>query len=208
MAPRVSKEYKKTRREQIVEAAAECFARKGFHQTTMKDICKAASMSPGAVYRYFKGKEEIIKALAEAKLRHNLSLLAPAKERQDTFNALQELADVFFAMLEEPDKNLVRLDIELYAEALRNKKILKVVRRNLDEHMAVLLDIVKTAQSRGNIADDLDPEALARVMISFFDGLALQRGIDPDADIWSYVSVIKTIMQRAIFTQGAPQEGE
>ena len=41
-------------------AAIACFTRKGFHQTTMDDICEGAGLSPGAVYRYFASKDEII----------------------------------------------------------------------------------------------------------------------------------------------------
>jgi AcrR family transcriptional regulator len=62
MAPKVTEAHVEARREQILEAAAACFSRKGFHQTTMQDICEAAQLSPGAVYTYFPSKESIITA--------------------------------------------------------------------------------------------------------------------------------------------------
>lgn len=46
------------RKEQVLRAAADGFARKGIHQTTMQDICEASGMSAGALYRYFRtGKQ-------------------------------------------------------------------------------------------------------------------------------------------------------
>jgi AcrR family transcriptional regulator len=59
--PKVLPEYLELRRQQILDAAAACFSRRGFHQTTMHDICGEAELSPGAVYRYFSSKEEIIR---------------------------------------------------------------------------------------------------------------------------------------------------
>src|SRR5512141_1828028 len=60
--PKVTEEYADTRRRQIIDAAYRCFARKGFHQTTMRDIYAETGLSAGAVYNYFKSKEEIIEA--------------------------------------------------------------------------------------------------------------------------------------------------
>ena len=52
------------RRQQILEAAMLCFAKCGFHQTSMHDISAEAGISVGLIYRYFKNKEEVIAALA------------------------------------------------------------------------------------------------------------------------------------------------
>jgi len=53
------------RRDEILVAAQACFARAGFHQTSMQEICSEAQMSPGNLYRYFRSKEDIIAAIAE-----------------------------------------------------------------------------------------------------------------------------------------------
>src|SRR2546426_7751892 len=50
--PKVTDAHLEARRQQILDAATECFARKGFHRSTMHDICQMAELSPGAVYRY------------------------------------------------------------------------------------------------------------------------------------------------------------
>src|SRR5258708_25921276 len=53
------------RRGEILAAAQTCFARSGFHQTSMQEICAEAGMSPGNLYRYFRSKEDIIAGIAE-----------------------------------------------------------------------------------------------------------------------------------------------
>ena len=60
--PKVSDRYLEERRQQILGAAVACFARQGFHRTTMKDIYSECGLSPGAVYDYFKSKDDIIVA--------------------------------------------------------------------------------------------------------------------------------------------------
>ena len=56
--PRVSDEHLAARRQQILDAARACFLRNGFHATSMQDVIGEAGLSVGAVYRYFKSKNE------------------------------------------------------------------------------------------------------------------------------------------------------
>src|SRR3989304_6177982 len=55
--PKVTEAHLEARRSQILDAAWTCFARKGYHQATMQDICQESGLSPGAIYRYFESKE-------------------------------------------------------------------------------------------------------------------------------------------------------
>jgi AcrR family transcriptional regulator len=66
------------RRQQVLDAAFACFARQGFHQTTVDDICRESELSPGVVYKYFRSKEEIIEAVCEGCQQANTPLIDPA----------------------------------------------------------------------------------------------------------------------------------
>ena len=63
--PKLKPEVQTARREHILDAAERCFARAGFHRTTMHDICKEAGVSPGALYVYFDSKEALIAGISE-----------------------------------------------------------------------------------------------------------------------------------------------
>ena len=65
LMPRVDDQYLESRRREIVDAAMTCFSREGFHRTTMQDIVRETGLSAGAIYRYFKSKEDIVAAIAE-----------------------------------------------------------------------------------------------------------------------------------------------
>ena len=66
--PRVTEEHRAGRRAEILTAAARLFAANGFHATSMADIISESGLSAGAVYRYFRSKEELIAAVAETAL--------------------------------------------------------------------------------------------------------------------------------------------
>ena len=62
--PKVSDAHRAARYEQILDAAIRCVGREGFHRTTMAHVIAESGLSAGAVYGYFKGKEDLIKAIA------------------------------------------------------------------------------------------------------------------------------------------------
>ena len=77
--PKLKPDTQRARREHILEAAELCFARAGFHRTTMQDICKEAAVSPGALYVYFDSKEALIAGICErerAEFAENFASLA------------------------------------------------------------------------------------------------------------------------------------
>lgn len=63
--PKIAEEARAARRDQIIAAAVGCFARSGYHVTTMADVAEAAGVSKGTPYLYFPGKEALFIALYE-----------------------------------------------------------------------------------------------------------------------------------------------
>jgi AcrR family transcriptional regulator len=56
-------------REQLLEAAMELFATRGFHATSMKDLASAAGVSPPSIYNHFASKESVLAAALAEGLR-------------------------------------------------------------------------------------------------------------------------------------------
>ena len=74
--PKVKPETLAIRREEILQAAETCFARQGFHQTTIQDVIRKSGLSAGCIYGHFASKEELIQAIGESRHARDSVLLA------------------------------------------------------------------------------------------------------------------------------------
>src|SRR5262245_34833828 len=82
-------DHSEDRRRQITIAAITCFARRGFHPTTMQDISAEADISVGLIYRYFESKDAIIAFMASAHLEDLNRVLEQARSAPSLFEALE-----------------------------------------------------------------------------------------------------------------------
>lgn len=177
--PKVSKEYLTSRREEILDAALVCFSRDGFHRTTMRDIVSESGLSPGAIYNYFKSKEEIVEAIASQRQTKEKRLVRDAIEAGPPGNSLLRIRDAFLDELNSPKERLRRrVSVQLWAEAQRDPNIRKLVRRSFEEPRKLIFEVLSAAQKEGALATSIDLDALASFLIAAFHGLVLQREWD------------------------------
>jgi AcrR family transcriptional regulator len=199
--PKVLPEYLETRRQQIIDAAAACFARGGFHRTTMQDICGEAELSPGAVYRYFQSKEDIIQAMCTRGHEEDVEAIREALKLNDTVAIMDELIRLFFSGVE--DREFCALMVELISEAKHNQPIGESVLKGWHSILEPLSDLVRQAQDRGEINPALDARAVTRVMLGVYQGLVLQNLLEPGMDIEGYVQTTRALFQGSFWRGGS-----
>jgi len=204
--PKVNEEYLKERREHILKSAKSCFARGGFHKTTMRDIQKKASLSAGAVYRYFKSKEEIIEAIAQQDLEERVDLIGKTTQGSDPASRFEKLAEGFFSLLERKDKPFVGVELELWAEAQRNPKIMEIQRKSLETIKQRFAALIQAGQKNGELFADFNPEAAAHFLISIRRGLVAQLAVNKKIDIGEYTATITRILLRGLLVRKAGKE--
>jgi TetR/AcrR family transcriptional regulator, transcriptional repressor of aconitase len=184
-----------------LDAAIVCFAREGFHRTTMAEIVKESEVSPGAIYNYFDGKEEIIEAIAEERRGVEENLIAEATQAGTVVDALRRLRDAFFGDLKNPKERLRRrLSIQLWAEAQRNPRILRLVRGSFEGPLKMLSGTLAEAQRRGEISGKVDAEATARFLIGAFYGLVLQVEWDGELKIEPQIRLLDVFLESISMT--------
>jgi AcrR family transcriptional regulator len=194
--PKVSQEYLDARRSEVLDAAIVCFSRDGFHRTTMKDIVRQSGLSPGAIYNYFKSKEEIIEAIASRRQEKERQLVKGAIGEGPPDKALERVRDAFLDELESPKERLRRrVSVQLWAEAQRNPSIRKLVRRSFEEPRKLMSEVLVAAQEQGAIADWVDPDALACFVIAAFHGLVLQREWDDQFSVKPHKVLLNALLK-------------
>src|SRR6476659_9938831 len=89
---RANAQLQSDRRTEILDAAERCFARSGFHQASMQEICAEAGMSPGNLYRYFASKEALIAGISERNRADAVAGFARVDQAPNFFEGLAGLA--------------------------------------------------------------------------------------------------------------------
>ena len=193
--PKVSQKHLDARRQQILDAAAECFASKGFHRTTIQDIVRKSGLSAGAIYRYFTSKDQIIQAIADDRHAMEWQSIRAATDPEAGVRTLHQLSRLFFEPLADPEeKQRRRIGIEMWAEALHSPSVLETTREGINEPLRLLMQVISAAQENNELASHIDPEALGRVMIALFQGFILQQAWD-DVRVEPFVAVIEWLLR-------------
>jgi len=181
--PKVPESYLQARRSEILDAAWRCFTRRGFHQTTMQDICRESGVSPGAVYRYFRGKMEIIEAVQDRATEQQTALIAAMRATApDILRALESIGYHYFGQLREKDfQTHARLTGELWAETLRNETARAVYRRHVGQFRETLAGLFgEGMKGTTTPASNVDPRALANLVFALYQGLEMCKAVDPE----------------------------
>ncbi|MFC7531488.1 TetR/AcrR family transcriptional regulator [Actinoplanes sp. GCM10030250] len=198
--PRVSEKYLAGRRAEIVTAAARLFATNGFHATSMADIISAADLSAGAVYRYFRSKEELIAAVAETALTTaddiftNLLANGATPSPAQAVTMLTEGINARVALDPASNADLTRIGVQVWAEALRNPELAtraNTVYLRLRGHFA---EIARRWQGAGNLPADADPDQVGAAMLSLVQGFMLQRLLINGTGIDGYLAGVNALL--------------
>jgi AcrR family transcriptional regulator len=166
--PKVSDEHLANRRQQILEAAANCFARNGFHRTSMQDIVKESGVSAGLIYRYFTGKDDMIVAIVEEWHERRATTL------DDTLTSYLDLLRTIASPAAEQERNL---SMQAWAETIRNPRIRDLARKGVDD------------QRKAH-------DGPIRVLVAIYQGLLLQSAWDDDLDVEAFVGSVRELVER------------
>jgi TetR/AcrR family transcriptional repressor of uid operon len=159
------------RRSQILEAALVCFAKRGFHQTSMHDISGEAGISVGLIYRYFENKEAVISAMAD---RHKEEISEVLERARQAPTLLESLEILFTAhCCEDAPQVVSAFVVDLYAEASRNPHVADLVRDVLETAMAGVRDLIARSPEAQNAGSDLKPDELAELIFAVARGMLM-----------------------------------
>lgn len=188
--PKVSAAHLDARRRGILAAAQRCVARNGVAATRMSDICRSANLSPGGVYRYFSGKDEILAELAAQRQqqvdRFFRALSDRKRSRPELLSALQDLA----AALDGPSaQDGLHLDLHLWSEALSSS----AVRTPLADGYGRIIDQLSEALTAESGDDN---RAVAHALVALLQGLALQKALNPELAVGPLVAQLTKLFGR------------
>lgn len=198
--PKVTEAYLEERRQQILNAAIMCFARKGFHQTTMEDIGQEAGLSPGVAYRYFESKDDIIVATVQGSADRSVRLNEEVAEEQDIPSLLEQMINDSYQRFEQTGRDIYyKVRVQLWAETLQNIEVAERAGKLRARGQEQLAAFIRKGQESGQIKPELDAQSVALAIMASHDGFVLHWLADPNTDIRQYRDA-HMAMVRGLFT--------
>jgi AcrR family transcriptional regulator len=170
------------RREQMLRAALEVIADRGFPETRIADVAERAGASPALVIYYFRTKDALLtEAMRYAEDRFydlGSTRTAGLSSARDRLEAIVRMCCLEDPEEDPPDSWLLWLD--LWAQAVRHPQV-AVVRQEFDERWrATISSIVREGQSAGEFGP-VDADDFAVCFSALLDGLAVQMALGDKA---------------------------
>jgi AcrR family transcriptional regulator len=176
-------------KERIIEAAYQALVKRGYHETSMKDIAAEAGVAPGLAHYYFETKEDLLVAAIEhacapainAWEQAGVNLSGPLPENADPM----AFAHLGFELAKQELKSyrgLFLLTFDMFGVGLHNPKIAAAVRAFIDERRAFIARITKAVIAGMAQPPIASADAIAAAIWGSLHGIYLQQVMDPDFD--------------------------
>ena len=167
-------------RENIIKSSFILFLKKGYKEVTIINIMEATKLSKGAIYHYFKSKEEIYFATLET---YYFNLMSTAGNEESSGNFREDIKRLFEFAVELFDQveNITEEGLDypirsFFSYQLESEKI-DVVRENIHNtvlnYRGTVEKIVSNGIKNGQVRKDLEPKIIALRIISILEGLAI-----------------------------------
>ncbi len=189
--PKVVPEYKEKAKLRIIEAGARVFVERGYYQTKMDDIAEVLGVSKGAIYQYFKSKEQlffdVIEFMMDSRKDEMMSIIL-------SDDPLFITTGEFFEMKISRSLQTRSFGLDLFFEAAKNEtlreRMTEVYERSYDEFMGH----VENLKKRGVIKRDADVAVVWKGLVALRDGLIssiiLGADVSDAKKTWAHVSTI------------------
>lgn len=192
--PRVTETYRSEQRERILIAAARCFARRGFHVTSMDDVIAEAGLSAGAVYGYYRGKDELIEASARRAMELVEEVLPRLRPSPSPDALLGQMLSTVIELAEGSGFDPTLVAVQAWGESVRNPVVRRVVQDGYRALRAHLAEAVRGWQRDGVVAADADPEDVAKVLFGLLPGFIVQRQLLGDVQPDRYAAALGALL--------------
>jgi len=199
--PRISEERRDARRGQIIDAARACVLEHGLEAVSMEMIIARSGLSTGAVYRYFKSKDDLIRAAITAATSEIGAAAAPVLAGPKPARPSQLLQELLAAWVgfsrsgvgAAADLDRMPVALHGWSYAQTDPEAKAVLQASLRGFRERCVPLVKQWQADGLIAADVQPDAVAQLILSICLGFVAQRSLTGDAEVQAHADALAAL---------------
>jgi AcrR family transcriptional regulator len=175
--PRVSAAHEQEVRDRIVAAAVRVFSDKGFHSSTIADVCRESGLSVGAIYTYFSSKEALFRQSCDQIAARGLEELVGRLVGVATTAERMTIAiDLYIETIDEYAGAPGQISlVQAWAEADREPGVREMLAARRERLVGAGQMLLYQGIADGELPAWLDVDAVTRGLLALLDGLLLQR---------------------------------
>lgn len=178
--PKVSEQYLEARRDALLDAAEAAIAREGLHGATLAAIKREAGASSGAVYHYFRSKDDIVASIRERHQALDEAAYRAARADPSPRSALFGLVDAGIELNHDsPGNQDARLAVMLWAEALINERVMATQLQLMAPWWDTAAALLERAIAEGEVDPAVDVEAVAALLAAISLGATVLEAWEP-----------------------------
>ena len=196
--PKVTDEHREAMKLRIQDAALVCLSRKGFSAVSMADIIAQAQLSAGAVYLYYRSKEQLILDVGQRVMADRLSFMKDLRERTPLPSPAEAMAMIFTEVSQGP--LTPGLPVQVWGESVGHPDLRRTAGELLSLARAYIADYVAAWLSQERHASDhlarKRAEELAPALLGLVQGFMIQLSLSdaPGEAAAQYSSAASSIL--------------
>jgi TetR/AcrR family transcriptional regulator, transcriptional repressor of aconitase len=201
VVPRITDERRVARREQVLEAARACLQDHGLEAVSMEMIIARSGLSTGAVYGYFKGKDQIINAViteGTAAMAEDLAPVLANPEPPPLPEFVEQVLRAVVGFGQHKKGGIDRLLVSLHgwSHSQSDPDLKAATRASYAGLRRRFLDVVRRWQAAGMLDPGADPEGVAELLTSITLGFVAQRALAGSSDPAAHVAALEALTHR------------
>lgn len=167
---------KAEKKKQILEAALEVFIAKGYHNVNVSDIARQAGISKGALYIYFKSREELFRELFGFMAQtHRVRFGKKTTSHASPESKLRELISFYLQSYKKREKFLyILIDYISQNRAGKESSFLKDKLANINASFKRELSPIIAEGIKSGAFKTVDADAVAHIILTAADGIMFQ----------------------------------
>lgn len=187
-------------RKAIVEASMRLFARRGYHGASVAQIAEATGLTKGALYWYFKGKEDLFLTVLDCiKENWRNAVMSRVEASRGVIEKLGELFDATSEMLgSDENPHSMHLFLVVAGAQPEMPEFEDAIKSAYAEHVKFIADTIRSGQEEGEIRRDIDAESAALGIIGCLEGIMLQAKLHPPAAVAAAIAEMKHHLVRSL----------
>ena len=195
-------------RQHLLDAATIVFTRDGFHGATLDDVAATAGFTKGAVYSNFKSKDDLFLALLDDHIERQFAVASEVldsgpRESAEQLPRIRELVrgGAFFW---DDSWNTLYLEFVLYSR--RNPEAAAKLAASAQRTRAFVRQMIEHEYAAAGNTSNYPTEHLAEISLALFNGLGIDRLIDPTSVTTDTIDTVMTYLYDSMGVDDPPSK--